>query len=83
MDESKIVADKYGLVDNTGVFQNTANEASNSYFDMFGASDMSTYPEILLWKQYSQAAGVVNSVVEFAAAANQGWGMTKACLTHL
>ena len=80
MDESKIVADKYGLVDNTGVFQNTANEASNSYFDMFGASDMSTYPEILLWKQYSQAAGVVNSVVEFAAAANQGWGMTKSML---
>ena len=80
MNEAKIVADKYGLTDNTGIFQNNANEASNPYFDMFGASDMNTYPEVLLWKQYSQAAGVVNSVVEFAAAANQGWGMTKSML---
>lgn len=80
MKESKIIADKYTLVDNTGVFQNSADATSNPYFNMFGASDMSTYPEILLWKQYNTAAGVNNSVVEFAAAANSGYGITKSML---
>lgn len=77
MNESKAVADKYPLVDNTGVFQSSAEAAANPYFDMFGASDMSKYGEILLWKAYSESEGVTNSVVEFAAAANQGYGITK------
>ena len=77
MDEAKIVADKYALVDNTGLFQSSATAAANPYFDMFGATDMSGYGEILLWKAYSDSEGVTNSVVEFAAAANQGYGITK------
>ncbi len=77
MDESKIVADKYSLVDNTGAFQSSAAAVANPYFDMFGATDMSSYKEILLWKAYSLSEGVTNSVVEFAAAANQGYGITK------
>lgn len=80
MNESKIVADKYTLVNNTGVFQNSAAEPSNLYFNMFGATDMSEYSEVLLWKQYSNTAGIVNSVVEFAAAANGGYGTTKSML---
>ncbi len=77
MQESKKVADKYPLVDNTGLFQASAEDASNPYFDMFGSEDMSIYPEVLLWKQYSTSEGVTNSVVEFAAAGNQGYGITK------
>ena len=77
MEESKIVADKYPLTANTGVFQASASEPGNPYFDMFGATDMSSYPEVLLWKQYSVSEGVTNSVVEFAAAGNQGYGTTK------
>lgn len=77
MDESKIVADKHGLTPNTGVFQASKDDPKNDYFDMFGASDMSGYDEVLLWKSYSVAQGVVNSVVEFAAASNQGYGTTK------
>ena len=77
MAESKLIADKYALTENTGLFQNSAGEDPNPYFDMFGAKDMSDYPEILLWKAYSVSEGVTNSVVEFAAAANQGYGTTK------
>ena len=77
MDEAKIVADKYQLTDNTGVFQDSPDAASNPYFDMFGAIDMSKYPEILLWRDYNVSLGVHNSVVEFAAAANSGCGITK------
>lgn len=80
MTEAKIVADKYSLVNNTGVFQQSAADPSNPYFDMFGAVNMSDYSEVLLWKQYSQAVGVTNSVVEFASAANQGYGTTKSML---
>lgn len=77
MDESKIIADKYPLTENTGVFQKSADEAVNPYFDMFGAIDMSQYPEIMLWRDYGASAGLTNSVVEFAAAANSGCGITK------
>ena len=72
-----MIADKYRLVDNTGVFQNSPDAAANPYFDMFGASDMSKYSEVILWKSYSDSEGVTNSVVEFASAANQGYGLTK------
>lgn len=80
MDEAKIVADKYELTNNTGDFQNSAAKAPNPYFDMFGATDMNTYPEVLLWKQYDQGVWIVNNVVHYAAAANQGWGTTKSML---
>lgn len=78
MTESKIIADKYNkLVDNTGLFQNGPEAAANPYFDMFGAEDMSKYSEVILWKAYNDSEGVTNSVVEFASAANQGYGLTK------
>lgn len=77
MKESKLIADKYPLVQSTGVFQSSATAPANEYFDMFGDEDMSGYPEVLLWKDYSNAEGVTNSVVEFASAANQGYGITK------
>lgn len=77
MNESKIIADKYQLVDNTGVFQNAPDAAANPYFDMFGAADMSKYGEVIFWKAYSTSEGINNSVVEFASAANQGYGLTK------
>ncbi|MDR0506184.1 MAG: RagB/SusD family nutrient uptake outer membrane protein [Dysgonamonadaceae bacterium] len=80
MTEAKTVADKYALVNNTGVFQNSPSAAGNPYFDMFGAVNMNGYGEVLLWKQYSQSAGVTNQVVEFASAANQGYGTTKSML---
>lgn len=77
MEEAKAVADRYPLVLSTGRFQSSAEAAANPYFDMFGDTDMSKYGEVLLWKAYSVAEGVTNSVVEFASAANQGYGITK------
>ena len=77
MEESKIVADKYSLTTNTGVFQSSANADSNPYFDMFGATDMSLYPEVLLWRDYNVSLGVYNSVGEWASSSNNGYGITK------
>ena len=77
MTESKAIADKYALTQNAGYMQTSSTEKPNPYFNMFGDTDLSSYPEVLLWKQYSTSESVVNSVVEFAAAANQGYGTTK------
>ena len=77
MTEAKIVADRHPLTSSTGHFQSSAEAVANPYFDMFGDTDMSKYGEVLLWKAYSVAEGVTNSVVEFASAANQGYGITK------
>lgn len=51
---SKEVAEKYKdkLTQNTGVLQQTANGPSNPYYDMFAAENMTSYPEVLLWKKY-------------------------------
>ena len=77
MDEAKIVADKYALTENTGVFQKDADADPNPYFDMFGATDMSKYPEVLLWRAYNVAIGIHNSVGEWASSSNNGYGITK------
>lgn len=77
MDEAKLVADKYTLTENTGEFQNEASDPKNPYFDMFSATDMSQYPEILFWKAYSISEGVVNTVDQWSATSNCGYGTTK------
>ena len=77
MKEAEVVADAFPLTENTGIFQTSADARSNPYFDMFGDTNMNGYKEVLLWKAYSVSQGVSNSVVEFAAAANQGYGITK------
>ena len=77
MKEAEVVADAFPLTENTGIFQASADARSNPYFDMFGDTNMNGYKEVLLWKAYSVSQGVSNSVVEFAAAANQGYGITK------
>ncbi len=79
MAESRIIADKYDIskVNNTGVFQDSPEADPNPYFDMFGATNLAGNAEVILWKSYSNAEGVTNSVVEFASAANQGYGLTK------
>jgi hypothetical protein len=77
MKEAEVVADAFPLTENTGIFQTSADARPNPYFDMFGDTNMNAYKEVLLWKAYSVSQGVSNSVVEFAAAANQGYGITK------
>ncbi len=80
MNESKAVADKYTLVNNTGKFQNQPSDPANPYFDMFGATDMNPYSEIILWKQYNFGLGVTNTVQEFHTKGNNGFGTTKSML---
>lgn len=46
----------------------------NSYFDMFSTADLSRFPEILLWRQYSVSEKVTHRVPgSLASGAGTGW----------
>ncbi|MBZ4188876.1 RagB/SusD family nutrient uptake outer membrane protein [Niabella beijingensis] len=80
MKEAKTVADKYALVTNTGTYQSNASDPSNAYFDMFGATNMNPFPEIILWKQYDFSLGVTNTIQEFMTKGNNGYGTTRSMI---
>lgn len=71
------------LTINTGVVPQqfgaklTEIEAANPYLAMFGANDLSTYKEVLLWRQYSKALGLTHNVVNYAQEGNCGSGTTR------
>ncbi|RYF25476.1 MAG: RagB/SusD family nutrient uptake outer membrane protein [Flavobacteriales bacterium] len=74
MSSAKSVADAIPLVNNTGIIEAPNNE--NPYLNMFGAVNMSSYSEVLLWRQY--AAGVVtHNVPVTAQSGNYAVGLTK------
>lgn len=75
MAEAKIVADKYSLTNNTGVYR--ASAGMNPYFEMFGATDMNAWPEIMLWRQYNLGLFVTNTVNQWTSDSNCGYGTTK------
>ena len=77
MDEARMVADKYELVTNTGLYQNTATMSANPYYDMFADSDMEKYAEILLWRAYDVNYKILNRVNSAASTANNKHGTTK------
>lgn len=66
----KEVSEKYknSLTANTGILQQSASDPENPYFNMFAQESLSSVPEVLLWRQYSQE--LVTHGVPFAA--NQG-----------
>ena len=70
MAAAKEVAEKYkgSLTVNTGVLQQSVTEPENPYFEMFANEDLSSYPEVLLWRQYGRS--LVTHAVDIAA--NQG-----------
>ncbi|WP_257670587.1 RagB/SusD family nutrient uptake outer membrane protein [Parapedobacter tibetensis] len=74
MSASREVSEKYKntLTQNTGALQQATTEPANPYFNMFGSENLSSVPEVLLWRQY--ALGILGHDV--ALAANQGnWGV--------
>ena len=77
MESAKEVADNAILVENTGLVQQSVEEAPNPYMDMFADEDMSGYSEVLLWRPYSKALGVTHNVPTAGQHGNYGIGLTK------
>ena len=55
------VADVVPLAENTHVGTDGAEKMNNPYFAQFGADNMSSYPEILMWRDYNIDMGLMHS----------------------
>lgn len=78
-DEAEIVAEKYKdrLVQNTGNIPQKATDPINPYFKLFGNTDMSEFPEVILWREFSSALGIKNSVETAVQRNNYAVGLTR------
>lgn len=70
------------LAYNTGIVPQTQTtlkdiDEANPYLAMFGTEDLSTYPEVLLWRQYSRGMGITHNTVTGAQYGNFGIGVTR------
>ena len=74
---SELLADKVALTENTGTVQQSALEKGNPYMDMFAGTDLSSYPEVLLWRQYDKGLGHTNGCGEWGNRGNLGAGLTR------
>lgn len=78
MSASKHVADQITLTPNTHVMNPVSNshDGWNSYFDMFSAVDMGTYPEVLFWRAYDRGLNITHGVSVYARGGGNN-GLTK------
>ena len=76
---AEAVAEKYKnkLVKNTGRIPQKASDPENPYFKLFGSTDMSGYPEVLLWREYSTTLGNTNSIEVAVERGNYDRGLTR------
>lgn len=74
---SALLADNIILTANTGTVQQSAGDQANPYMDMFSDTDLSKYPEVLLWRQYDRGLGFSNACGEWGNRGNLGAGLTR------
>ena len=78
-ESAKIVSDKYisQLTENTGTVRQSLSEPDNPYMKMFGDVDLSSYSEVLLWREYNSGLGIYNNVAVYTQMGDRGIGLTK------
>ncbi len=83
IEASKIVAEAYKekLTANTGLLQQAVDEQANPYFNMFAQEDLSTVPEVLLWRQYGRDL-VTHNVNVAAGLGNYRIGLTRSFVNN-
>lgn len=59
MAAGKIVADAHVLTENSQVIRQSLSDPSNPYYEMFASENLSGYDEVLLWRDFDLALGVV------------------------
>jgi hypothetical protein len=79
VEASEKVAEKYKgeLVTNTGKIPQSLSDAQNPYFNIWGTTDCSGTPEVLLWRQYNTSLSVNNDVEVAVQAGDIGTGFTR------
>lgn len=76
------VADKYvgSLTQNNGTVPQAESDADNPYFSMFGSTDMSGFPDVLLWRAYNKGLGITNNVEVAVTRGNYAIGPTRSMI---
>ena len=76
------IAEKYKnqLVYNTGLVPQNLSDPENPYFSMFGSTDLSGYPEVLLWRGYNKSLGVTNGLEVNVEQSNSQIGVTRSLI---
>lgn len=76
--EAEIVAEKYKglLTANTGIVPQSEAD-SNPYFYLFGNTNMTSYGEVLLWREYNKGLSICNNVEVAVQHGNWANGVTR------
>lgn len=61
MDASQQVADAVSLTSNNYIIRSSLSDEKNPYYDMFACKDPSGYPEVLMYRAFSQDVNVAHS----------------------
>jgi hypothetical protein len=83
MDASKAVADAFPLTPNNMTAETQTSNVdfanasyANPYCKMFSEEDLSSYSEVMLWRDYNLGLGVTNKFSSYIQEAH-GWGYTR------
>jgi hypothetical protein len=76
MAAAKVVADARALTANPKVMKQSVSDPSNPYYEMFASEDLNSYKEVIMWKDYDQALGIVNYWNHYLHYGN-GYGYTR------
>lgn len=79
MQDADYVASRFDLTPNTGVIIQGDND-ENPYLSMFSADNMSSYEEILLWRDFDFGLGVAHNRPVNAGTSNEGVGLTRSMM---
>ena len=76
------VAEKYkgNLSTNTGKVPQSLDDPANPYLNIWGSTDDSKVPDVILWRQYSKSLGVNNDVEVAVEKGNIGTGFTRSLI---
>lgn len=78
---AEIVAEKYkgNLSVNNGTVPTNEHE-DNPYLDIWGNTDATDIPDVILWRQYSKSLGVQNDIEVAVEKGNIGTGFTRSLI---
>ncbi len=76
MSAAKVVADNRVLAVNSKVIRKSSTDPLNPYFEMFNSEDLTAVKEVILWKDFDQALGIVNYWNHYLYYGN-GYGYTR------
>lgn len=77
MDAARAVAEQIPLEVNNDILQQSPDQDTNPYFNMFSRVDMAGFDEVLFWRRYDNGLFITHNVPVYAQRGNHGVGVTR------